>query len=122
MEAVGTPQSRETSIAIVRDGGQVGAVGVPHTAPTIPTMPLLGRNLGVRAGIAPVRTYVPDLLRRVLEEGLDPSPVFDLTLPLGPDPAGLCGDGPAHRDQGRPAAVIRCSPDALPALACPSER
>lgn len=86
VEAVGTPQSWETSIAIVRDGGQVGAVGVPHTAPTIPTMPLIGRNLGVRAGIAPVRSYLPDLLRRVLEDGLDPSPVFDLTLPLDQTP------------------------------------
>ena len=88
VEAVGTPQSWETSIAIVRDGGQVGAVGVPHTAPTIPTMPLVGRNLGVRAGIAPVRAYLPDLLRRVLEDGLDPSPVFDLTLPLEETPQG----------------------------------
>jgi threonine dehydrogenase-like Zn-dependent dehydrogenase len=82
VEAVGTPESWQTAIDTVSDGGQVGAVGVPHTAPTIPTMPLLGRNLGVRVGIAPVGRYLADLVRRVTEEGLHAGPVFDLTLPL----------------------------------------
>jgi threonine dehydrogenase-like Zn-dependent dehydrogenase len=87
VEAVGTPESWQTAIDTVCDGGQVGAVGVPHTAPTLATMPLLGRNLGVRVGIAPVGRYLADLAHRVVEGGLAPAPVFDLTLPLAETPA-----------------------------------
>jgi threonine dehydrogenase-like Zn-dependent dehydrogenase len=82
VEAVGTPESWQTAVDTACDGGQIGAVGVPHTAPTVATMPLLSRNLGVRVGIAPVGRYLADLTRRVTEEGLAPAPVFDLTLPL----------------------------------------
>jgi threonine dehydrogenase-like Zn-dependent dehydrogenase len=82
VEAVGTPSAWETALGVVRDGGQIGAVGVPHTTPTIELKPLLIRNLGVRVGIAPVRRYIPDLLERVTRGDLDPAPVFDLTLPL----------------------------------------
>jgi threonine dehydrogenase-like Zn-dependent dehydrogenase len=32
--------------------------------------------------VAPVRHYLPDLLHRVTSGNLDPSPVFDLSLPL----------------------------------------
>jgi threonine dehydrogenase-like Zn-dependent dehydrogenase len=86
VEAVGTPESWQTALDVVCDGGQVGAVGVPHTAPTIATMPLLGRNLGVRVGIAPVGHYLPDLVDRVVAGTLAPGPVFDLTLPLEQTP------------------------------------
>jgi hypothetical protein len=86
VEAVGTPDSWATALDVVGDGGQIGAVGVPHTAPTIATMPLLGRNLGVRVGIAPVRRYLPDLVGRVVGGTLTPGVVFDLTLPLEQTP------------------------------------
>jgi threonine dehydrogenase-like Zn-dependent dehydrogenase len=86
VEAVGTPHSWATALDVVVDGGQIGAVGVPHTAPTIAIMPLLGRNLGVRAGIAPVRRYLPDLVGRVVAGTLKPGVVFDLTLPLEQTP------------------------------------
>jgi threonine dehydrogenase-like Zn-dependent dehydrogenase len=82
VEAVGTPPAWQTALDVARNGGQVGAVGVPHTTPTIALLPLLRRNLGVRVGIAPVRRYMPDLVARVTAGELDPSPVFDLTLPL----------------------------------------
>jgi threonine dehydrogenase-like Zn-dependent dehydrogenase len=82
IEAVGTPQSWGTSIGAVRDGGQIGAVGVPHTTPTIDLLPLLVRNVGVHLGIAPVRKYMPDLVMAVTAGRIDPGPVFDLTLPL----------------------------------------
>ncbi len=82
VEAVGTPQSWETALGVARDGGQVGAVGVPHVTPSIELKPLVSRNLGVRGGIAPVGHYLPDLLDLVVKGELDPSPVFDRTLPL----------------------------------------
>jgi threonine dehydrogenase-like Zn-dependent dehydrogenase len=82
IEAVGTPQAWETALGATRDGGQVGAVGVPHTTPTIELKPLLVRNVGVRLGIAPVRKYLPDLVGRVTRGEIDPSPVFDVTMPL----------------------------------------
>jgi threonine dehydrogenase-like Zn-dependent dehydrogenase len=86
IEAVGTPEAWQTAVDTVCDGGQIGAVGVPHTAPTIETMPLLSRNIGVRIGIAPVRRYLPELMGRVVDDGLAPAPVFDLTLPLAQTP------------------------------------
>ncbi|MDT4948395.1 MAG: hypothetical protein QOJ37_990 [Pseudonocardiales bacterium] len=82
IEAVGTPSAWDTALGAVRDGRQVGAVGVPHTTPTIELKPLLIRNLGVRVGVAPVRKYLPDLVQRVSRGEIDPAPVFDLTLPL----------------------------------------
>ncbi len=40
------------------------------------------RNVGLRGGPAPVRAYLPDLLQRVLDGGIWPGKVFDLTVPL----------------------------------------
>ena len=82
VEAVGTPSSWATAMDCVRDGGQIGAVGVPHTMPTIDLLPPFLRNVGVRGGICPVRAYLPDLLERVLAGTIDPGPVFDTTVPL----------------------------------------
>ncbi len=36
----------------------------------------------LEGGPAPVRRYLPDLIDLVLERKIDPSPVFDLVLPL----------------------------------------
>ena len=43
---------------------------------------MFGRNVGVAGGMAPVRKYLPELLEATLSGDIDPSPVFDLTLPL----------------------------------------
>ena len=43
---------------------------------------MFGKNIGLAGGMAPVRTYLPDLLERVLDGRIDPGLVFDLTLPL----------------------------------------
>lgn len=82
VEAVGTPSSWATAMDVVRDGGQIGAVGVPHTTPTLDLLPPFLRNVGVRGGICPVRAYLPELLARVLDGTIDPGPVFDTTMPL----------------------------------------
>jgi threonine dehydrogenase-like Zn-dependent dehydrogenase len=82
VEAVGTPSAWTTAFDVVRDGGMVGSVGVPHTTPTVELKPLFLRNVGVRGGLCPVRAYLPDLLARVLDGSLAPGAVFDTTLPL----------------------------------------
>lgn len=81
LECVGTDQAMRTALTIARPGAMVGFVGVPHGV-EIPAGEMFARNVGLQGGIAPVRRYLPDLLSRVLAGTLDPSPVFDLTLPL----------------------------------------
>jgi threonine dehydrogenase-like Zn-dependent dehydrogenase len=82
VEAVGTPESWQMAVGMARDGGSIGAVGVPHTMPQLPLFDPFIHQLHISLGIAPVRRYLPDLISRVTAGALDPSPVFDLTLPL----------------------------------------
>ena len=81
LECVGTDQSMRTAFNIARPGSTVGFVGVPHGV-ELPVGRMFSRNVGLAGGMAPVRTYLPDLLDRVLEGRIDPGLVFDLTLPL----------------------------------------
>lgn len=82
LECVGTQQSLETAIHATRKGGSVGFVGVPHVSDPKPIADMFGRSVGLRGSGAWVRTYLPDLVPDVLAGTLDPSPVFDLELPL----------------------------------------
>lgn len=82
LECVGTEQALRTAVRIVRDGGSVGFVGVPHGIDRLPVGEMFRRNIGVRGGIAPARAYIPQLLPDVLAGRLDPTPVFDREMPL----------------------------------------
>ncbi|MFJ6567349.1 zinc-binding dehydrogenase [Streptomyces sp. NPDC091292] len=89
VEAVGTEQSMSTAVGIARDGGAIGFVGVPHGSGTgLDLSVMFDRNIALRGGVAPVRTYIPELLPDVLDGTVDPSPVFDLTVDLEDVPAG----------------------------------
>ncbi|MFF5764159.1 zinc-dependent alcohol dehydrogenase family protein [Streptomyces tanashiensis] len=89
IEAVGTEQSMRTAVAIARDGGSIGYVGVPHGSGTgLDLSVMFDRNVALRGGVAPVRAYIPELLPDVLDGTIDPSPVFDLTVGLDGVPAG----------------------------------
>ena len=82
-ECVGNTASWDTALRAVRPGGTVGYVGVPHGVKDgLPLFKMFGHNVNVRGGVAPVRTYIPDLLADVLAGNLDPSPIFTRTLPL----------------------------------------
>ena len=81
LECVGTDQSMKTAFRIGRPGSTVGFVGAPHGV-ELPVRQMFVRNVGLAGGMAPVRTYLPDLLERVLDGRIDPGKVFDLTLPL----------------------------------------
>ncbi|MET7647420.1 zinc-dependent alcohol dehydrogenase family protein [Streptomyces sp. NPDC005426] len=89
IEAVGTEQSMRTAVGITRDGGSIGYVGVPHGSGTgLDLGVMFDRNIALRGGVAPVRTYIPELLPDVLSGTIDPSPVFDLAIGLDEVPAG----------------------------------
>ena len=81
LECVGTGGSMSTAFKIARPGSTVGFVGVPHDV-VLPVGRMFGRNIGLAGGMAPVRTYLPDLLRRTLDGSINPGLVFDMTLPL----------------------------------------
>jgi threonine dehydrogenase-like Zn-dependent dehydrogenase len=81
LECVGTAQSFTTTVAVTRPGGMVGYVGVPHGV-EVPIDTMFFRNIGLRGGAAPVRTYIPKLLDDVLQGRIDPGPVFDFETDL----------------------------------------
>ena len=82
LECVGTGQSVETALAIARPGSIVGVVGAPHDI-DVPIMDIVVfRNIGLRGGVAPARTYIPDLLDDVLEGRIEPGRVFDFETGL----------------------------------------
>ncbi|WP_456694840.1 zinc-binding dehydrogenase [Aeromicrobium sp. P5_D10] len=87
LECVGTGDSMKQAMLSVRPGGRVGYVGVPHDVSlNIPAM--FARNIGLAGGVAPVRSYIEDLLPEVLDGTVTPGDVFDLTLPLDQVAAG----------------------------------
>lgn len=81
LECVGTDDAMRQSFAVARPGSTVGFVGVPHGV-ELPIRRMFGKNIGLAGGMAPVRAYLPDLLELVTTGKADPSPVFDLRLPL----------------------------------------
>ena len=81
LECVGTKSSWEQAFGIVRAGGKIGYVGVPHGV-DLDITKMFRQNIGVIGGVAPTAVYIPQLMPDVLSGKLDPSPVFDLTLPL----------------------------------------
>lgn len=49
---------------------------------TAPLSQLLFNNLSLRGAVAPARAYIPRLVESLEAGRIDPSPVFDLALPL----------------------------------------
>ncbi|WP_141726704.1 zinc-binding dehydrogenase, partial [Actinacidiphila rubida] len=89
IEAVGTEQSMRTAVGITRDGGAIGYVGVPHGSGTgLDLGEMFDRNIALRGGVAPVRTYIEELLPGILDGSTDPAPVFDHAVDLDGVPGG----------------------------------
>jgi threonine dehydrogenase-like Zn-dependent dehydrogenase len=88
LECVGSEEAIATSLGIVRPGGAVGRVGVPHYA-TIPSAEsVFYANVTVSGGPAPVRAYIHELLPDVLEGRIMPGRVFDKVVGLDGVPEG----------------------------------
>lgn len=81
IEAVGTQESMMQAMRATRPGGHVGFVGVSHGV-AIPGNELFRAEVHLLGGPAPVRRYLPDLIRLVWQGKIDPGKVFDLQLPL----------------------------------------
>ncbi|MFJ4437019.1 zinc-dependent alcohol dehydrogenase family protein [Streptomyces sp. NPDC088923] len=81
VEAVGTQEAMMQAIHASRPGGHVGFVGVSHDV-SIPGELLFSTGIHLHGGPAPVRRYLPELIRLIWDREIDPGRVFDLTLPL----------------------------------------
>jgi threonine dehydrogenase-like Zn-dependent dehydrogenase len=88
LECVGTEQAMETSMGIVRPGGAVGRVGVPHYETIKGAQQMFYNNVIVGGGPAPTRAYIEELLPDVLEGRINPGRVFDRTVGLDGVPDG----------------------------------
>jgi threonine dehydrogenase-like Zn-dependent dehydrogenase len=95
IEAVGTQDSMMQAIRSARPGGHVGYVGVAHGV-QLPGEEVFYAEVHLLGGPAPVRRFLPDLIRRIEDRDIDPGRVFDLTLPLG-----QAGDGYRTMDERR---------------------
>ena len=89
LECVGAQSAMDTALGIVRPGGAVGYVGVPHgSSEAVDLSHMFMSNITLRGGVAPARAYIPELLADVVAGKLDPSPVLDLTIDLNGVPSG----------------------------------
>lgn len=101
LECVGLEESMTTAIQSARRGGSVGFVGAPHLESPKAIRYLFDRAVGLRGSGAFVRQYLPELADDVLAGTLDPSPVFDLELPLE-----RVAEGYAAMDERRAIKVL----------------
>ena len=69
------------AIRSTRSGGSIGYVGVPHGM-KLDIWPVFFTLVRLHGGPAPVRRYLPDLIKLVWERKINPGKVFDLVLPL----------------------------------------
>ncbi len=88
LECVGTEQAIGTSIGIVRPGGGVGRVGVPHYETMPEAQQTFYQNVSIAGGPAPVRAYIDELLPDIMEGRIEPGRVFDQTVDLDGVPEG----------------------------------
>ena len=77
LECVGSKQSFDTAIGLIRRGGVIGRVGLPHDVDISAEGTFYG-NIGIKGGPAPVRHYDLDagLLDAVLKHEIEPGRVF----------------------------------------------
>jgi threonine dehydrogenase-like Zn-dependent dehydrogenase len=88
LECVGTDQAMRTALSIVRAGGAVGRVGVPHYEAIPGAEPAFFSNVTVSGGPAPVRAYIEELLPDILEGRIQPGRVLDRVIGLDEVPDG----------------------------------
>ncbi|MFD6178781.1 MULTISPECIES: zinc-dependent alcohol dehydrogenase family protein [unclassified Isoptericola] len=100
IEAVGTQESMMQAVHSTRPGGHLGFVGVSHDV-ALPGDDLFMAGIHLHGGPAPVRRFLPELVRLVWDREIDPGQVFDLTLPLE-----KAAEGYAAMDERRATKVL----------------
>jgi threonine dehydrogenase-like Zn-dependent dehydrogenase len=88
LECVGTKQSMQTAVAVVRSGGAISRMGVPQYEEGPMGFDTVFRNVTFTGGAAPARAYIEELLPDVLDGTVDPGRVFDCTIGLEEVPDG----------------------------------
>lgn len=88
LECVGAESALETAANVVRPGGNIGYVGVPHLESADFVEQLFFKNASYTGGPAAVRNYAEELMEDVLQGTLDPSPIFTKTVDLDGIPEG----------------------------------
>jgi threonine dehydrogenase-like Zn-dependent dehydrogenase len=81
IEAVGTQDAMTQAIGSARPGGHVGFVGLAHGV-SIRGGDLFMSGVHLHGGPAPVRQFLPELIKLIWDRTIDPGQVFDRTLPL----------------------------------------
>lgn len=88
LECVGSASAMLTAMRVVRPGGAVGRVGVPHYDAIPEAQPSFYANVVVAGGPAPARAYIEELLPDVMEGRIEPGRVFDRVIGLEEVPEG----------------------------------
>jgi len=88
LECVGSEDAMKAALGIVRPGGAIGRVGVPHYGPMDLSKAPFYQNVVVAGGPAPVRAYMGELLPDVMEGRIKPGRVFDRAVDLEGVPGG----------------------------------
>lgn len=81
LECVGTQEAMRQAIRSTRPGGYMSYVGVPHGV-ELDGQGLFFSHIHLHGGPAPVRRFLPELIKSVWNGEINPGRVFDLTLPL----------------------------------------
>src|SRR5437879_2159643 len=81
LECVGTQESMMQAVNSTRPGGYIGYVGVPHGV-SLDGEQLFFSHVHLHGGPAPVRRYLPEVIKLVVDGKINPGKVFDLVLPL----------------------------------------
>jgi threonine dehydrogenase-like Zn-dependent dehydrogenase len=81
VEAVGTQEAFMQAMRVTRPGGHMGFVGVTYEV-NIPGPEIFFAEIHLLGGPAPVRRFLPELIRLIWDRKINPGKVFDLTLPL----------------------------------------
>ena len=88
LECVGTKQSMETAVKIVRSGGAISRIGVPQYDEGPLGFDTVFRNVTFTGGAAPARAYIEELMPDILDGTVEPGRVFDRTVGLDGVPDG----------------------------------
>jgi threonine dehydrogenase-like Zn-dependent dehydrogenase len=88
VEAVGSQATIDFGVSIVRPGGTLAFVGVPHGVSTFDAGKLFDNNVTIAGAIAPTRAYIDELMADVADGRINPGLVLTMRLPLERAPQG----------------------------------